>query len=182
MRSLIHLRQATTHDVEAIRAVELAAGTMFADLGMDEIANDPPPPRRLLRTAIGRELLWVAVAGEDSTTGDVIGYGLGSPMDGHLHLEQVSVHPSLARRGIGADIFRALECQAVRGGKRVSTLFTFADVPWNAPYYQRLGYQELLASAHGPELAKALLLERQADGDGPPRIAMYKELVATQAT
>jgi GNAT superfamily N-acetyltransferase len=154
---------------------------MFASIGMDQIAGDPPPGRRLLRAVINRDLLWVAVDGEDPRSSEVVGYGFGSHLDDHLHLEQVSVRPEFARRGIGAQIFQSLESAAVNSGMSISTLFTFADVPWNAPYYQRLGYRELPASAFGPQLATVLRQEQVADGDGPQRIAMYKELAVAQA-
>lgn len=150
---------------------------MFSAIGMEQIANDPPPARRLLRTAIGRGLLWVAVDQGDTAAGDVVGYGFASHLDGNLHLEQVSVRPEFARRGIGAQIFLALESGAASSAMLISTLFTFADVPWNAPYYQRLGYQELPESSFGPQLANAFRLEQLADGDGPSRIAMYKQLL-----
>jgi GNAT superfamily N-acetyltransferase len=180
MGTRIHLRRASPGDVEAIRHVEIAAGTLFLTIGMAHIASDSPPTRRLLRTALDRDLLWVAVADGDGDYGHeelVVAYGLGSQLDGHLHLEQVSVRPDYGRRGIGAQIFSAFELNAARAGMPMSTLFTFADVPWNAPYYRRLGYRELRADAFGPQLANALMLEKKADGDGPSRIAMYRTLV-----
>lgn len=178
MGTPIRLRRASPGDVEAIRRVEIAAGKLFLRIGMARIASDPPPTRRLLRTALGRDLLWVAVADGDYGQEElVVAYGLASQLDGHLHLEQVSVRPDYGRRGIGAQIFSAFELNAARAGMPMSTLFTFADVPWNAPYYRRLGYRELRADAFGPQLASALMLEKKADGDGPSRIAMYRTLV-----
>ncbi|NQU37444.1 MAG: GNAT family N-acetyltransferase [Actinobacteria bacterium] len=177
----VRVRLGTNSDIEAVRDVEVAAGQLFAAIGMDEIASDPPPPRRLLRTAIAKDMLWVAEksdGGKDAGSGSeaILGYGFGSYLDNNLHLEQVSVRPECARRGIGAEIFLALESDSGRRGASMSTLFTSAQVLWNAPYYERLGYQQLPTASFGPQLSEAFRLEQLADGDAPERIAMYKRL------
>lgn len=60
--------------------------------------------------------------------------------DGSAHLEQLSVHPRAQRRGLGRTLLRAVfGIVRDRGLERV-TLTTYADVPWNAPFYARLGF------------------------------------------
>jgi N-acetylglutamate synthase-like GNAT family acetyltransferase len=58
-----------------------------------------------------------------------------------MHVEQVSVHPRAARRGIGRVLLEHAAACAVAGGMGALTLTTFAQVPWNAPYYARCGFR-----------------------------------------
>ena len=61
-------------------------------------------------------------------------------VDGHAHLEQLSVHPTHGRRGIGGGLLFAACQWAADEGHSIITLCTFADVPWNAPFYARHGF------------------------------------------
>jgi hypothetical protein len=56
------------------------------------------------------------------------------------------------------------------------TLTTFRDVPWNGPYYTRLGWSALPAADLPPELAAARQHERDLGFDEWPRQAMAKSL------
>jgi hypothetical protein len=56
------------------------------------------------------------------------------------------------------------------------TLTTFRDVPWNGPYYTRLGWSALPAADLPPELAAARRHERDLGLDQWPRQAMAKNL------
>ena len=56
------------------------------------------------------------------------------------------------------------------------TLTTFADVPWNGPLYERLGYRRLADAELGPELRSVRARETAHGLDRWPRIAMIKRL------
>ena len=56
------------------------------------------------------------------------------------------------------------------------TLTTFRDVPWNGPYYARLGWSTLHAADLPPGLAAARQQERDLGLDEWPRQAMAKSL------
>lgn len=64
-------------------------------------------------------------------------------LDGRAHPEQVSVLPEHSRRGCGSALVKASCSEAARRGYAEIALRTFADVPWNAPCYARLGFLEL---------------------------------------
>jgi GNAT superfamily N-acetyltransferase len=57
-----------------------------------------------------------------------------------VHLEEIDVHPDHGRRGLGARLIRQVCRWAVSNGYRAVTLTTFRDVPWNLPFYERLGF------------------------------------------
>jgi predicted N-acetyltransferase YhbS len=93
-------------------------------------------------------------------------------VDGHAHLGQLSVLPEYGGLGIGTSLVEAGAAWARRRGDRVLTLTTFADVPFNAPWYRRLGFQPLEnPEQSGPELASIVAEERDLERLGP-RVAM----------
>jgi GNAT superfamily N-acetyltransferase len=96
-------------------------------------------------------------------------------LDGNAHIEQVSVAPSYARRGIGADLVRHVETWGRSLDLPATTLTTFRDVPWNAPYDARLGYVERPLEHRRPELTATMGHEASMPGiDEARRCAMVK--------
>ncbi len=74
--------------------------------------------------------------------GTVVGFAHVLEPDGLCHLEQLSVDPDHGRRGIGRTLLEAALLHArTRGHERLS-LRTYADVPWNAPFYASAGFVE----------------------------------------
>lgn len=119
----MRIRAARVDDFPVLRDIELAAGEIFRDIGMAEVAEyDPPADFR-------RSQAWVAADATDTP----VAYLLAEPVDGALHIEQVSVHPDHAHQRIGRRLIDHLDAP-------VLTLTTFTDVPWNAPYYRRCGF------------------------------------------
>ncbi|MEU3764717.1 GNAT family N-acetyltransferase [Amycolatopsis keratiniphila] len=132
------IRLATPEDLPALQDVERAAGEPFRALGMAAIADDDPPSIADLAAfqLDGRAWVW------DTGSGPVA-YLLAEVLDGHGHIEQVSVHPDHARRGLGRRLIEHAAEWAAREGLAGLTLTTYAEVPWNAPYYARLGFATL---------------------------------------
>jgi len=74
--------------------------------------------------------------------GIIAGFAHVLEVDTVCHLEQLSVRPEDARRGLGRELLNAaIEHAQERGYKKIS-LRTYADVPWNAPFYERAGFME----------------------------------------
>ena len=80
----------------------------------------------------------------------LVGFILVNIVDGAAHIDQVSVDPAHARAGIGRRLIEAVEAWARAAGWPALTLTTFVDVPWNAPYYERLGFRRLSDDELGP--------------------------------
>ena len=103
--------------------------------------------------------LWIAVRGTR-----VIGFVLASKHEDALHIDELDVDPAFSRRGIGAALLRHASRQARELHLPRLTLTTFTDVPWNGPYYERLGFVRLkgdelsarLRSTLGEEAASGL--------------------------
>jgi len=163
------IRVATPSDLDTLAALEVEAGQLFRSVGMPEVA-DHDPELEGLRRGQGRGLVWVAE--ED---GEVAGYVVAALVDGNAHIEQVSVAPAHARRGIGATLVGQVEAWGRSQGAPATTLTTFRDVAWNGPYYARLGYREMSGAQVGPGLAAAMDHEASLPGiDAARRCAMVK--------
>ncbi|MBV1940353.1 GNAT family N-acetyltransferase [Streptomyces sp. BV286] len=164
------VRVATTADLPVLQDIERAAGEPFRLFGMPEVADDEPPSLDVLERFTKAGHAWVA---EDATGGPVA-YLVGEPVDGAFHIEQVSVHPDAAHRGVGRTLIAYAADRAREQGLAALTLTTFAEVPWNAPYYERLGFRVLA----GPELTPGLRRIRAAEAghglDRWPRVCMHR--------
>ncbi|MBM7770261.1 GNAT superfamily N-acetyltransferase [Actinokineospora baliensis] len=132
------IRPATPADFERLREIEVLAGAAFRDVGMPEIADDDPPSIEELAefTADGRA--WVA-----EYHGRVVGYLQAEVVDGYAHIAQVSTDPAVRGRGLGRALVDHLEAWARDRGLEALTLTTFREVPWNAPYYERIGFRPI---------------------------------------
>ncbi|MFB7178526.1 GNAT family N-acetyltransferase [Streptomyces sp. NPDC056257] len=180
------IRAAHMDELTALQDIERAAGICFRDIGMAEIADDEP----LTLDELGRYqragMAWVAVDGPDADAGADVdaGAGAGVPVayliadrvDGNLHVEQVSVHPERARRGIGRSLLEHLAGLAAREGVPALTLTTFTEVPWNAPYYARCGFRLLDDGALTPGLREIRARESEHGLDRWPRACMRREV------
>jgi GNAT superfamily N-acetyltransferase len=62
-------------------------------------------------------------------------------------LKEIDVHPDHGRRGLGKRLVAAVCEWAVYSGYPKVTLTTFRDVPWDMPFYARLGFDVLPATA-----------------------------------
>ena len=138
MKGQWSLRLARLPDAEAMPGIERAAAIAFAD----EPAINPERTRasadyaRLIRK--GHSL--VAHVGEA-----MAGFLVAEPFRRELHIWEMGVTPAFQRRGIGAGLVRAAMIDARNTGFSALTLTTFRDLSWNAPFYARLGFEEVTA-------------------------------------
>lgn len=157
-------------DAEDQRAVERAAGARFVAVGMAEVAaDDPMSAERLVAYArAGRS--WVATDRSDR----VVGYVVVELIDGCAHVEQISVDPEHQGQGLGQALIDEVERWAAARGLEAMTLTTFAEVPWNRPLYEHLGFRVLREEELSPGL-RALRTEEAARGlDRELRVCMRR--------
>ena len=169
MRGMTLFREARATDFPALQRIEQSAGRAFASIGMAAVAEDEPPSLETLGAVRRAGHAWVAVDGDDRP----LAYLLSALVDGALHIEQVSVAPASARRGIGAALIDVVASQAP-SEVAFLTLTTFRDVPWNAPYYLRLGFTEIDPGALGEELSRVVDHESRTIPGTAPRVTMRR--------
>ncbi|WP_432537982.1 GNAT family N-acetyltransferase [Kineococcus arenarius] len=172
------IRAAERRDLPRLRDIERAAGAAFRDVDMATIADDDPPTVAALQQYQAGGRAWVAT--DDSAGDDVaVAYLLLDVVDEAAHVEQVSVDPSHAHRGLGRQLIETAASWAAEHGFDVVTLTTFAEVPWNAPYYARLGFTVVPEAELGPGLSAVRRHERELGLDAWPRVGM-RRAVRTQ--
>lgn len=81
-----------------------------------------------------------------------------------------------ARQGVGAALIEHLAATARAENRPALTLTAFRDVPWNGPYYQRLGFVILAPCDQGPGLAALVRREAATIPGNAPRVAMRRAL------
>ncbi len=166
------IREARPEDLPELREVERAAGRPFREIGMDAVADDEPPSVEELAAYQADGRAWVYMDHDDRP----VAYLLVAVVDGHAYIEQVSVRPEHARRGVGRRLIDVAREWAVARGLPELSLTTFADVPWNGPYYERLGF-EVVAPEHLTEGLRAIRAAEAAQGlDAWPRVVMRQRL------
>ncbi|WP_409060406.1 GNAT family N-acetyltransferase [Streptomyces sp. SYP-A7185] len=168
----MRIRLAAGADLPLLQDIERAAGEPFRALGMAAIADDEPPAVETLEAFRDAGRAWVA----DDGDGTPVAYLVSAPVDAAEHVEQVSVHPRAARRRVGLALIEHVADLARAAGRQALTLTTFADVPWNAPYYARNGFRVLGEAELTPGLRKIRAHEAELGLDRWPRVAMRREL------
>ncbi|WP_245724660.1 GNAT family N-acetyltransferase [Micromonospora citrea] len=171
----MRIREVSRTELSVLRDIERAAGECFRDVGMPEIADDEPLPLDVLDRYRRAGRAWVATDSADVP----VGYLVADTVDGNLHVEQVSVHPRHARRGVGRRLLDHLAGRAAATGVPALTLTTFADVPWNAPYYVRCGFLVVDDADLTPGLRAVREREAAHGLDRWPRVCMRRPTPTT---
>lgn len=166
---MLIVRPAAELDARRIQDIERLAGDRFREVGLAVVADDEPPSLDELRHHATDGRSWVAVG----ASGEVVGYVMVSDVDGHAHIDQMSVHPEHQGRGAGRALIDRVRVWALETGRDGTTLTTYADVPWNRPLYEHLGFRGLTESEIGIELQAICDAERARGLDVRPRVCMY---------
>ncbi|MCI0383751.1 GNAT family N-acetyltransferase [Streptomyces sp. CNQ085] len=168
----MYIRAVRLDELPLLQDIERAAGQCFRDIGMPEIAEDEPLPLGELARYHRAGLAWAAVNGADVP----VAYLIADRVDGCLHVEQVSVHPDSARRGVGRSLLEHLADHARSEGVPALTLTTFTRVPWNAPYYARCGFRVMDDTGLTPGLRRIRESEAAHGLDRWSRVCMRRAL------
>lgn len=165
------IRAAKQEDLEHVGAIEIAAATLFPPGTIPESKRRETVPIENLGAASREGRLWVAVSGEEERP---VGFFLIDDVSGCAVLAEVDVLPRHGRRGVGRKLVsRAIE-EVRRGGHAALYLTTFAHLPWNAPFYAKLGFG-IVAEKDLPPPIVAMLRSERAEGLAN-RVAMRLDL------
>jgi GNAT superfamily N-acetyltransferase len=142
---LYSIRAATLIDVPLLPEIEKQAARLFKLTRHSEFADAPLAAADI---DLEREWVWVVADFDNAPVGFAIVRGYGHA----LHIQEIDVHPAHARRGLGRMLIEHVAQWAQQQDVAALTLTTFDDVPWNAPYYARLGFRMLNIDALPPHL------------------------------
>ena len=161
MRSGYVIVRARPEDLAPLPAIERAAAQLLRGHAPESVLAEATD-NRTFADAARQGRLWVALAG-----GAPVGFALVEMLADDLpHLDEVDIEPSHGRRGLGTALVRAVCEWATASGFSMLTLTTFRAVPWNLPFYARLGFVEIPRDLLRPELA-AVVSDEAARGLAP---------------
>lgn len=137
--SNLTFRVAAPHDAQAIRTIEFEAGQRFASVGMTGIADAPPMALEIVKRKIDAQQIVVAAAAD----GGCVGFVMFEPQPACFYVQELDVLSSHAGQRIGAALIEQVAQRARAQQITQLTLSTYREVPWNAPYYRRLGFRDI---------------------------------------
>ncbi len=153
------IRQARSDEFADLRAIELEADQLFNSVGIGPFTNDESEDH------FSRAVL-VLVVGDPA-----VGFVCIELVYGIPHIWQLAVLPEHGRQGYGRALMEAASDWARSERFDAITLTTFRDVPWNGPFYEKLGFTTM--DTLTPELSDIREHERViGDDDFGPRMAM----------
>jgi len=154
-------------DLESLAAIELAAARLLVGHAPESVLAESYD-LDALREAQKASRLWVALERYV-----LVGFAIVEMLaDGMPHLAEIDVHPAHGRRAIGATMVRTVcEWAAAKRYPEI-TLTTFRSVPWNMPFYSRMGFEEIPAAELSPELLEVVRDETARGLDPATRVAM----------
>lgn len=160
------IRPAQPHELPALPELERQAAARFARYGLAEVMGTLTTPLATHQAAQAEGRVWVAA----EVGGPPVGFALASLVppddtDGppEAHLDELDVLEAHGRRGLGRGLVDAVVAWARTHHARALTLSTLRDIPWNAPYYTTLGFEER-ATASAPRALAAQLASEAARG------------------
>ena len=159
---------ARADEVEALRALEDAAGVLYGQVGL------PPDLEGLSPADIEESFAARAAFVARDLDGALTGMALCWSRPEALHLRELDVSPAHMRRGLGRQLVEHCMAEAAARGLPRVTLTTFRDVPFNAPLYRRWGFEVLSPEATPAFLREILAAEANGVLGRWPRVAMAR--------
>jgi putative acetyltransferase len=164
-------------DLAVLRSIELAAARLLEGHAPESVLTEATSEEVLERVQkLGQ--LWVALAGELP-----VGFAHVEIFEpGSAHLDEIDVHPDHGRRGVGTRLVQAVCNWARNKGYDSVTLSTFRDVPWNMPFYTRLGFEVIPAEALTRALRAVVDDETRRGLDPKGRVVMRRVVSGARDT
>ncbi len=157
------IRLAVPEDAPLLPAIETSAAQAFRRIDeLSWLAESPPMSVERHRQLIALSTSWVALDAQSRLQGFLSAERHGSD----LHIYELSVMQSMQGQGVGRRLLEAAQDYARSNSLRFVTLTTFINVPWNAPFYARAGFQAKSNTELDQRLA-AILSEEYKHGFAP---------------
>lgn len=169
MTPIYKITTARPNDLPLLPAIELAAAKLLAGHAPESVLIETTSQEEL-KNAQSHGHLWVALADDVP-----VGFAHVEVIEPTAaHLEEIDVHPEHGRRGLGRRLVMAICTWAATAGYRSVTLTTFRDVPWNMPFYARLGFEVISPDELSPALISVVQDETRRGLDPTRRVVMRR--------
>ena len=171
---VIAVRTSRGEDSPGLQEIERLAGEQFRAVGLDAVADNEPASIDELVEYAAQGRSWVAVDAADQP----VGFVLVDEVDGNAHVQELNVRPDHQGQGVGRALLDRVRVWATETGRSAISLMTFAEVPWNRPHYERLGFRVFAEEEIGPELRAVREVETAHGLDPAIRVCMRLDLDA----
>lgn len=167
------IRLALPKDAQYLPAIEASAGLKFADNPKyGWIAGGEGQTEQDHLAFIYQRLEWVAVNDKDQP----VGFINTEKLSNTLHICELSVCQDCQGQGIGKRLIEKVIEVALSMKLHEVTLTTFHDVPWNAPFYQYIGFRILQEHELSADLRHIMEQEEDAGLQRKDRCAMIMKI------
>ena len=157
------IRLTVPEDAHLLPAIETSAAQAFRMIAeLSWLAESPPMSIARHSQLIALSTCWVALDAENRPQGFLSAEHHGND----LHIYELSVMQSMQGQGTGRRLIEAAMDYARSTRLSFVTLTTFTNVPWNAPFYSRMGFQTKATKDLDQRLA-AILSEEYKHGFAP---------------
>ena len=157
MNETYRIRLARENELDRLNTIEEAASKLFANTKFALEIDQETLSIDLLRKQQAKDLVWVAVGDRDNP----VGFALVMVMGDLIHLHELSVVPEHGRKGLGTGLIETVIQFSKSSGFTGVTLSTFRDIPWNAPFYKKLGFRAMKEEEIGINLQNIRTEEAQ---------------------
>jgi predicted N-acetyltransferase YhbS len=137
LESNYQIRPTRFEELPLLSHIENSAAALFLDTSYAFLVNDDPLSLDFVQQQFRAGRVWVAVDCHEI----VVGYAIAREVDNTLYLQQIDVIPEHGRRGIGTALVKTVCTWATQQGYAIVSLSTFREIPWNAPFYSKLGFR-----------------------------------------
>jgi len=153
----MRIRPTLDQDIQWLPGVERSAAQAFAAWpALAWLAQGDVMDCEAHRAFVDAGGSWVV----EDLDGCILGFACARLEAQALHLHEVSVRLEAQGQGVGRKLLLQVADAARQVGARELTLTTFADVPWNAPFYARLGFEVIDEGLLDARLQQILAGER----------------------
>jgi GNAT superfamily N-acetyltransferase len=164
-----HIRLAVSDDAQWLPRIERSAAQAFHSIDeLSWLADAPVMTVDRHRALIAQSTYWIAV----DTQGQPQGFLSAERQGSDLHIHELSVSQPMQGKGLGWRLLKAAMDYARSNHLHSVTLTTFTQVPWNAPFYRRLGFEQQAGATLDKRLAEVLALEYACGFEPGSRCAM----------
>jgi GNAT superfamily N-acetyltransferase len=168
------IRSAQIEELPRLAKIEQAAAIRFRETPYAFLADGEPLTIEFIQQRFQAGQVWVAVDRDDI----VIGFAITREVDRTLYLQEIDIAPEHGQQGIGRALIESIQAWGKGSGYDAMSLSTFRDLPWNAPFYTKLGFRLLDESELTPEFQQIRAHERKAGLPIADRVIMQCDLQA----
>ncbi len=173
MNKEYHIVPAKPEHLAALPLIESAAAEVFPEGMISDDAKNYVLSLDEFENALAKNQLWVAATSDNQP----VGFAMASVNGESAMLAEIDVDPEHQQKGLGKTLVQiVLEWARSEGIKRIS-LTTFNNVPWNAPFYEKMGFRRLSRNELTANLVA--ILDKEDELGLKDRVAMQIELSAS---